>query len=79
MQPDAFLSRGLVKILGAHRLQNVVADRFPSVSLRKDVLRQAFRAEAPVFLLRHLKNQFVHVPLLTGFESSSQAPASLAG
>jgi hypothetical protein len=46
---------------------------------RKDVLRQAFGAEAPVFLLCHFKNQLAHAAQVTGFGLLSQEAGSLAG
>lgn len=55
------MALSLIKIKGAHSLLYVLAQSLPSVPLGKNVLRQTFRAEAPVLLLRHLENQFIHV------------------
>jgi hypothetical protein len=76
MEPDLFGGLGLVKVKGAHCLLHIFAHCLPGVPLREDVLRQAFGAEASIFLLRYFKYQFAHAVQITVFDSSSQAEGS---
>jgi hypothetical protein len=48
-------------MISAHSFLDVPAQSVPVVALGKDVFRKALGAITAVFLLYHLKNQFVHL------------------